>query len=218
MEQSATDRWAVLRRDYARGGLAENDLADDPITMFAKWLDEAIAAEVYEPNAMVLATADPGGGPSARMVLLKGLGPDGFRFFTNLGSRKALEIAANPRVALLFGWHAVERQVRVEGLASELSRADVATYFRSRPRGAQIGAHASPQSRPVGSRAELAERYADLEGRFADVEEIPVPDGWGGYVVSPEVVEFWQGRPGRMHDRLAYRRAGAGWTTLRLAP
>lgn len=218
MEQSATDRWAALRRDYARGGLAENDLADDPIDMFGTWLEEAIAAEVYEPNAMVLATCDPAGGPSARMVLLKGLGPDGFRFFTNLGSRKALEIAANPRVALLFGWHAVERQIRVEGVASELSRADVAAYFRSRPRGARIGAHASPQSQPVGSRAELAERYADLEAHYAGVEEIPVPEGWGGYVVRPEAVEFWQGRPGRMHDRLVYRRTDAGWETVRLAP
>jgi pyridoxamine 5'-phosphate oxidase len=207
---------AALRAEYALGGLHESDLAPDPTTMFRSWIADAAASGMHEPNAMVLATASAEGVPSSRMVLLKGLDEKGFRFFTNLGSRKGSELAANPRCSLLFPWHPLERQIRVDGVAEELSRADVAAYFATRPRGAQLGAWASHQSRPVGSREELDEAFAAVEARFPD--EVPLPDWWGGYVVVPDVVEFWQGRPGRMHDRLVYRREDDGWRTERLAP
>jgi pyridoxamine 5'-phosphate oxidase len=210
-----------LREEYGRGGLDLPDLADDPVEMFERWLQQAVDAGVHEPNAMVLATATPDGRPSSRMVLLKGVGPDGFVFFTNQASRKGAELAANARCALLFPWHPLERQVRVEGSASVLSEAEVEAYFHSRPRGAQLGAWASAQSRPVASRADLAADFARAQERFGAEDsdgEVPVPPEWGGYRVAPEVVEFWQGRRSRMHDRLVYRREGAGWVVERLAP
>ncbi len=210
-----------LREEYGRGGLDLPDLADDPVTMFERWLSQVLAAGVHEPNAMVVSTATPDGRPSSRMVLLKGVGPDGFVFFTNHASRKGEELAVNPQCSLLFPWHPLERQVRVEGVAEVLDRPEVEAYFHSRPRGAQIGAWASAQSRPVDSRSALAASYARAEERFGRDEsgdEVPVPPHWGGYRVVPEVVEFWQGRPGRMHDRLVYRRAGAWWDVVRLAP
>ncbi len=207
-----------LREEYGRGGLDLPDLADDPIEMFERWLRQSVDAGVHEPNAMVLSTATPDGRPSSRMVLLKGVGPDGFVFFTNQASRKGTELAANDRCALLFPWHPLERQVRVEGTASVLGAEEVAAYFHSRPRGAQLGAWASAQSRPVASRAELAEAYALMEERFGAGGEVPVPPEWGGYRVAPEAVEFWQGRRSRMHDRLVYRRDGARWFVERLAP
>jgi pyridoxamine 5'-phosphate oxidase len=206
-----------LREEYGRGGLDVTDLADDPVEMFERWLAQVIDAGVHEPNAMVLATATPDGLPSSRMVLLKEVGPDGFVFFTNHSSRKGDELAANPHCALLFPWHPLERQVRVEGVASPLDRASVEAYFHSRPRGAQIGAWASAQSHVVASRAALEASYTGAEARFGD-GEVPVPPHWGGYRVVPEVVEFWQGRPGRMHDRLVYRRDGGQWVVARLAP
>ena len=211
---------SALREEYGRGGLDLPDLTDEPIEMFERWLQQAVDAGVHEPNAMVLATATPDGRPSSRMVLLKGVGPDGFVFFTNQASRKGDELAANPHCALLFPWHPLERQVRVEGVASVLDDDEVETYFHSRPRGAQLGAWASAQSRPVASRAELAASYASVEGRFGadDGDEVPVPPEWGGYRVRPEAVEFWQGRRSRMHDRLVYQRDGAGWIVQRLAP
>ena len=210
-----------LREEYGRGGLDLPDLADEPVAMFERWLEQAVAAGVHEPNAMVLATSTPDGRPSSRMVLLKGVGPEGFVFFTNLSSRKGDELAANPRCALLFPWHPLERQVRVEGVASALDDAEVEAYFHSRPRGAQLGAWASEQSRPVSSRAALAASYARAQERFGAEPrdgEVPVPPQWGGYRVRPEAVEFWQGRPSRMHDRLVYTRDGDGWATERLAP
>ncbi|GGO72522.1 pyridoxamine 5'-phosphate oxidase [Nocardioides deserti] len=208
-----------LRHEYAAAGLAEGDLAPDPITMFRRWFAE-VEDVVHEPNAMVVATVSAEGRPSSRMVLLKGLDERGFVFFTNTRSRKGTELAANPHCALLFPWHPLERQVRVDGVAEPLSREAVADYFAVRPRGSQLGAWASHQSRPVAGRDELAVAYDEVERRFADVPdgELPVPEEWGGYVVRPDAVEFWQGRPGRMHDRLVYARSGDAWTTQRLAP
>ncbi|WP_432476539.1 pyridoxamine 5'-phosphate oxidase [Nocardioides sp. GXQ0305] len=211
------DDLAALRREYADAGLHEADLADDPFTMFDRWFADARQAGLYEPNAMVVATVSADGSPAARMVLLKGISPRGFVFFTNLASRKGVELAGNERCALLFPWHPLERQVRVDGVASALSREEVAAYFATRPRGAQLGAHASHQSRPVADRAELMAAYDEVSVRF-EGRDVPVPDEWGGYLVVPEAVEYWQGRPGRMHDRLVYRREPIGWRVERLAP
>lgn len=208
---------AAIRADYARGGLAEADLAGDPIEMFERWYADAVAAELHEPNAVVVATATPDGVPSSRLVLLKGVSDAGFVFYTNLASRKGRELTSNPRCSLLFPWYPLERQVRVDGVAEPLGRDEVAAYFASRPRGSQLGAHASHQSAVVSGRAELEEAYAAAEARFAG-QDVPVPDEWGGFRVRPEVVEFWQGRTGRMHDRLRYRRTAQGWATERLAP
>lgn len=204
-----------LREEYARGGLAEQDLTPSPMPLFQRWYDEA--GQLYEPNAMVVATADADGQPSSRFVLLKGFSEEGFVFYTNLASRKGRALADNPKVALLFPWHPLERQVRVEGVASTLSRDTVASYFSQRPRGSQLGAWASHQSAVVDGREELEARYQEAAEQF-DGQEVPVPEEWGGYLVRAEVIEFWQGRPGRMHDRLVYRRDGEAWRTARLAP
>lgn len=209
---------AHLREEYARGGLEESHLAADPFTMFGRWMEEAVAAGLHEPNAMVVATADASGVPSARMVLLKGYDARGWVFYTNTASRKGEELAANPRCALLFPWHPLERQVRVDGTATRVSDDEVAAYFARRPRGSQLGAHASRQSRPVAGREELAASYDEVAARWDGDAPVPVPEEWGGYRVAPEAVEFWQGRPGRMHDRLVYRRSGDAWGTVRLAP
>jgi pyridoxamine 5'-phosphate oxidase len=211
------DSVAAAREEYTRGGLVEADLLPDPIAMFGRWYDDAAAAGVHEPNAMVVATVAADFAPSARLCLLKGVSEHGFVFYTNTGSRKGVELAGNPRIALLFPWHPLERQVRVDGTASLLPRADVDAYFAVRPRGSQLGAWASHQSSVVSGREELLEAYDDAERRYAD-GEVPTPEEWGGYLVHPESVEFWQGRPGRMHDRLVYRRIADGWRTERLAP
>jgi pyridoxamine 5'-phosphate oxidase len=216
LDGGVTDRYADLRREYALGGLAEADLTPDPFSMFRRWYHDATAAAVYEPNAMVVSSATTGGQPSSRLVLLKGFSEEGWVFFTNLGSRKGTELTANPRVSLLFPWHPLERQVRVDGTAVVLGRDEVAAYFHSRPRGSQVGAHASHQSREVASREELDDAWAAADAAYPD--EVPVPDEWGGFRVEPDAVEFWQGRPGRMHDRIVYRRDGEGWSTHRLAP
>ena len=206
---------AALREEYGRAGLDEADLAADPVTMFERWMHDAVSAGLHDANGMVVATVGPDGAPSARMVLLKGVGPDGFVFFTNTGSRKGTELAGNPRCALLFPWHVLERQVRVDGVATPLPRPDVEAYFATRPRGSKLGAWASHQSR-VTTKEELEGAYEEADLRYPD--EVPVPDEWGGYRVRPDAVEFWQGRPGRMHDRLRYRRQPDGWVTERLAP
>lgn len=208
----------ALRAEYELGGLSESDLTPDPMTLFRSWFEAARAGGIGEPNAMVLATSGDTG-PSSRTVLLKGMGTDGFVFFTNYESRKGRELAANPACSLLFGWYPLQRQVRVEGAATPTSRAETETYFASRPRDSQLGAWASAQSTEVTSRAALEARYAETEARF-DGQEIPAPPHWGGYRVTPVSIEFWQGRRGRMHDRIRYQRDrdGGGWRTARLAP
>ena len=210
---------AGLREDYARAGLSEADLEADPYAMFRRWFDDAVAGGIHEPNAMVVATVDPDGAPASRIVLLKELSAEGFVFYTNHGSRKGAALDAEPRCSLLFPWHPLERQVRVDGVAERLDRATVAAYFGVRPRSSQLGAWASRQSSVVASREELEASYADAEARFAG-GEVPVPEEWGGYLVRAHAVEFWQGRTGRLHDRLVYRRdaVGDGWRTERLAP
>ena len=213
---------AALRREYGDHGLDVPDLAPDPVSMFRQWMDDTVAAGLHEPNAMVVATVSPQGRPSSRMVLLKGVDERGFVFYTNYESRKAADIAANPGVSLLFPWHDLQRQVRVDGAASKVSAEESEAYFASRPRESQLGAWASPQSRVVASRSALDERYGGVLAQFAELDEVPVPPHWGGFRVSPYAVEFWQGRKGRMHDRLVYRRAEddphAPWTVDRLAP
>ena len=211
------DSVAAARAEYTRGGLVETDLLPDPIAMFRRWYDDAHAAGLHEPNAMVVATVSAELAPSARLVLLKGVREEGFVFFTNTGSRKGSDLAGNPRAALLFPWHPLERQVRVDGTAAPLPQEDVDAYFATRPRGSQLGAWASHQSHVVSGREELLAAYDDAERRYAD-GDVPTPEEWGGYLVHPESVEFWQGRPGRMHDRLVYRRTADGWRTERLAP
>ena len=206
-----------LRREYAVGGLDESDLASDPVTMFRTWMHGTLTAGLHEPNAMVLATVSTDGRPTSRIVLLKGLDERGFVFYTNYSSRKAVELEANPACGLLFPWHSLERQVRVDGTATRLTPHENDVYFAARPRASQLGAWASPQSEVVADRAELDRRYAEMLARFAE-ETVPTPPHWGGYRVEHTSVEFWQGRRGRMHDRLRYRRTPAGWTTERLAP
>jgi pyridoxamine 5'-phosphate oxidase len=213
---------AELRRHYSRAGLHEDDLATDPMAQFARWFVEAleVGEALSEPNAMVLSTVGADGTPSSRMVLLKGYDERGFLFFTNYRSRKGREIAGNPSVSLQFPWYALERQVVVTGDAARVGRDESAAYFRTRPYTSQLGAWASPQSAVVASRDELDAAYNEAALAFPEGFEVPVPDHWGGYVVRPWTVEFWQGRPGRMHDRLRYRRGDDGrtWVVERLAP
>lgn len=198
--------------------LHERDVDPDPIRQFTAWFDEASAAGEPAPEAAALATATPEGAPSARMVLVKRADADGFSFFTNYESRKGRELADNPRAALLFHWKALGRQVRVEGPVARTSAEESAAYIRTRSPGSQLSALASPQSRPVSSRAALEERVAQLRARYGD-GELPVPAHWGGFRLVPETIEFWQNRADRLHDRLRYTRApGGGWQLERLAP
>ena len=209
---------ADLRRDYTAGGLDEADLAPTWLEQVQRWYAEAAADErIVEPNAVVLTTATADGVPSARTVLLKGLDERGPVVYTNLRSRKATEAQANPRAALLFSWVPLERQVVVDGTVELVDRAEVEAYFRSRPRGSQVGAWVSRQSEVIASRAVLEQRQAELEERFAG-GDVPVPPFWGGLRVVPHAVELWQGRPSRLHDRLRYRRDGERWVVERLSP
>ncbi len=207
-----------LRKEYTQPPLCEADVDADPVRQFARWFEEALAANVPEVNAMTLATATAGGVPSARVVLLKDFGEAGFTFFTNYNGRKARELAANPRAALVFYWAPLERQVRVEGTVEMSDAAESDRYFRSRPLGARLGAWASAQSTVLADRADLERQVAELAEKYPD-GDVPRPPFWGGYRVRPETVEFWQGRPSRLHDRLVYRRlAEGGWELVRLAP
>jgi pyridoxamine 5'-phosphate oxidase len=198
--------------------LDERDLDADPLVVFRRWFDDAVAAGAFEPDAVALATATPDGRPSVRMVLAKGVDERGFAFYTNYGSRKGGELDANPRAALVFHWPALGRQVRVEGSVERLPREDSERYARARSRESQVSALASPQSRPVPSREWLEEQVAELAGKHAD-RDLPLRDDWGGYRLSPDAWEFWQHRPNRLHDRFRYLPApGGGWRVERLAP
>lgn len=208
---------ARMRESYAREGLDETAAGDDPLALFGRWLDDALVAQIHEPNAMALATATSDGQPSVRIVLLKGVDESGLTFFTNYESRKGREIEANPRAAAAMLWHPLQRQVRVEGSVSRIAAADSDAYFHSRPRGSQLGAVASPQSSALDDRAALEALYAEADESYRS-GDVPRPDHWGGYRIELESMEFWQGRLDRLHDRLLYQRTGSGWTKLRLAP
>ena len=210
---------ADLRREYARARLDERDVSHDPFVEFARWLAEAQEARVHEPTAMTLATATADGSPSARMVLLKGLDERGFVFYTDYRSRKAEELEANPRAALVFWWGELERQVRITGGVALAGREESERYYRSRPLGSRLGAWASYQSRVIPSRATLEHDLAEVEARFKDGDP-PLPPHWGGYRVVPDTIEFWQGRENRLHDRIRYVRepGGKGWRVERLSP
>lgn len=207
-----------LRKEYTAKTLEVEDVRIDPFDQFEAWFAEAMQARLPEPNAMTLATAVDGQ-PSARIVLLKGFDRDGFVFYTNYRSRKGEELRQNPRVALVFLWLELQRQVRIEGKAERIDPAESTRYFQSRPRGSQIGAWASPQSAVIEHREVLEERYRVLEEKYAEREPLPRPGHWGGYLVRPHRLEFWQGRPSRLHDRIQYRQEENGqWKIERLAP
>ena len=212
-----TDSIADRRLNYERGTLDETHAAPEPLEQFGRWLEDALAAELKEPNAMTLATADAAGRPSARIVLLRGWDERGFVFFTNYQSRKGRELEASGRAGLLFFWAPLERQVRIDGTVARISPAESDEYFAQRPRGHRLSAWASPQSRVVPNRAALESRMAAEAERFGD-GEVPRPDIWGGYRVAPSAFEFWQGRRDRVHDRIAYERDGKAWRIERLAP
>lgn len=210
----------AMRRTYDAAELIEGEVGDDPLKLFATWFDDArdnAPADWVEVNAMTLATASADGEVSARIVLLKGHDAEGFRFYTNYSSQKGRQLAENPRATLVMFWPHVERQVRVVGSVERLPKEASAEYFATRPRESQIGAAASAQSRVIASREALADEFKRLDERHAD-GEIPMPDDWGGYLVRPASIEFWQGRPGRLHDRLRFSRDGDGWRVERLCP
>jgi pyridoxamine 5'-phosphate oxidase len=213
--ESAPDL-AGLRNDYALKNLDEGDVDRDPMRQFGVWMVEAIHAQVPEPTAMSLATVNAKGRPSSRIVLLKGVDPRGFVFFTNYDSRKGKDLAVNPAAALTFLWKELERQVRIEGSVEKVGAKESETYYATRPLGSRIGAWASPQSEAIASRAWLEKRWEELGRQYG--ENPPLPPNWGGYRVVPDYLEFWQGRRSRLHDRVAYTRAGGNWKIARLAP
>ena len=208
---------SALRRDYLQAGLDREDLNPDPIQQFRLWFDQARSAELLEPNAMVVSTVGGEGRPSSRSVLLKAFDERGLVFFTNYSSRKAREIAGNPNVSALFPWYGLERQVIFGGQAERVSTAESLKYFTSRPHGSQLGAWVSQQSEVISSRGILEMKLAEMKRRFQE-GKVPLPEFWGGIRIRPETVEFWQGRPNRLHDRFLYRRREEGWSIDRLSP
>ncbi len=217
MSESVKPDVAAMRRQYTLAALREEDLLADPVAQFTAWFKQALDAELLEPNAMSLATAWADGRPLLRTVLLKNYDERGFVFYTNLGSRKARQLKENPHASLLFPWLPLERQVIVTGKAERLSMAETLKYFVTRPRDSQIGAWASQQSSPISSRQALEMEWESLKRKFSQ-GDVPLPDFWGGFRVVPETVEFWQGGPNRLHDRMLYTRQGAAWKIERLAP
>jgi pyridoxamine 5'-phosphate oxidase len=211
---------ADLRRSYTRASLDERDVAADPFTQFTRWMHDAVDAQLVEPNAMTLATADSDGQPSARIVLLKGVDARGFVFFTDYRSRKADELERNPRAALVFHWAELERQVRIVGAVTRTTREESEAYFHSRPEQSRMGAWASRQSAVLANRAELEAQLETVKARFLAADTIPLPDHWGGFRVEPHELEFWQGRESRLHDRIRYRLDAerAAWIIERLSP
>jgi pyridoxamine 5'-phosphate oxidase len=211
-------RMADMRRDYKLAGLERADLAEDPLLQFEQWFREAEQAGIQDPNAMILATAGKDGRPAARTVLLKGLDSQGFVFFTNYESRKGVHLTENPQASLLFSWTSLERQIEIRGPVARVRSEETEQYFYTRPIGSQVGAWASAQSRVLASRSELEEKAKALMARYRG-QTVPVPPFWGGFRVRPESIEFWQGRPSRLHDRLRYTRQTDGsWTIDRLSP
>ena len=207
-----------LREEYQAASLSEKDVAKDPIKQFENWFTQALAANLRDVNAMTLATASTDGLPAARIVLLKDFSPDGFVFYTNYLSRKGKELAKNPLATLLFFWPELERQVRIDGTVEKVSREESEKYFSSRPKTSQIGAIVSQQSQEIAGRHVLEKKWAELEAVYTD-KEVPKPAYWGGYIVKPRLIEFWQGRPSRLHDRIVYKRADKNnWKIVRLAP
>lgn len=207
---------ADLRKTYTLGSLSETDVSPNPLLQFQLWFEQAQSAKCPEPNAMTLSTVNSKGIPSSRIVLLKNIQNEGFTFFTNYESQKGQEILQNPHVALLFFWHELERQVRIEGTVQKVSAAMSDAYYESRPIGSKIGAWASPQSRTIPNREYLEGLEREFSNKFGS--HPPRPEHWGGYVVNPSRIEFWQGRPSRLHDRLSYKKSGSTWAIERLAP
>ena len=210
------DSIAQLRKNYTFGQLSETEVSRDPMPLFQLWFDQAVQAQCPEPNSMTLATADQAGNPSARIVLLKGADQNGFTFFTNYQSQKGRELAMRPQAALLFHWHELERQVRIKGIAEPVSATESDEYFHSRPAASRIGAWASPQSSTIPNREFLEQAEKRFQAEFGDTP--PRPEHWGGYRIQPTEMEFWQGRPSRLHDRIHYKLEGSSWKIERLAP
>jgi pyridoxamine 5'-phosphate oxidase len=207
-----------IRNEYSKESLSEKDTDKDPIKQFDKWFTEVLKSGQAEPTAMTLATATTDGRPSARIVLMKDFNSEGFSFYTNYLSRKGKEIAKNPLGAMTFFWDTLERQVRIAGTIEKLSREESEKYFHSRPKGSQVGAVASPQSQEIADRAGLEKKWQELEAEYAD-KDVPKPSFWGGYILRPRLIEFWQGRPSRLHDRILYKKVdNKSWKKVRLAP
>ncbi len=208
---------ADIRRDYKLQSLSEDEVSSNPFDQFSKWWDAAVEAQIDEVNAMTLATADKNGKPRARIVLLKGYDERGFVFFTNYNSQKGKELLENPQVSIVFFWKELERQVRIDGTVKKVSAVESDEYFNSRPRQSKIGAWTSPQSQPIGNRKWLEDQWEEKANHF-EGKEIHRPEHWGGYLIEPAVFEFWQGRPGRLHDRIQYSKESGLWKIERLAP